>query len=369
MSSRRAGTTSRLTIGAPATDSRFSASSSPGGAAAEAEDVGGDAADPLDVAPTSARRRLGRTGVRFQHRRLELRDELLDEPVADVGQDAAAELRDAAGDVEVGDDGGAGAVALGAEGGGDRGGDAALAAHLLALGGDHGAVLLLVELDEADHALVGRLHRADLHLHRALVLAVRRAGQPKPGDARGDPLDVGQQRPGFADRRRHRELVRQLHRPIVLLVGGTGPPTRTRRAGVLLMSPLTRPPPPPPARPRRRRAAVRAQVLAQRLDRRVQRGADGAGADLEDLGDLACRRGPRSSAGTTRCAGAPAAARRGCGSSSRTNRPSMPRDPPSGRSRAAPWTGPYGGSAARDIRHARHSHASSGPSPRSRTGG
>ena len=69
-----------------------------------------------------------------------------------------------------------------------------------------------VERQELGLALVLRGDRADLHLHDAAVLVALDLLELRAGQARGDPLDVGEHGPGPLDGQRHAEVVGQLHR-------------------------------------------------------------------------------------------------------------------------------------------------------------
>ena len=147
-----------------------------------------------------------------QHRLLEVGHELVEQLGAHVGQHAAAELRHATGDGEVGGDGDRRALAIGREGGGDGGVGVALTAGLAALGPEHGHVLLGVEREELGLALVLGGDRPDLHLHDAAVLVALDLLELGAGEARGDALHVGEHGPCPLDRQRHAEVVGQLHR-------------------------------------------------------------------------------------------------------------------------------------------------------------
>src|SRR5215212_5362341 len=128
--------------------------------------------------------------------------------------DAAPELGGAPGQLHVGLDADLRAVlTLPLEGRDDGRRGRALASSVAAGGLQHGAVILLIGLLDLDRALVVGGDRADLDLHRAVVLAIALLLlYGGPWQARGDLLEVQHDVPGLPDGYAHRELVVYLHR-------------------------------------------------------------------------------------------------------------------------------------------------------------
>src|SRR5919112_1715483 len=139
--------------------------------------------------------------------------ELVEHLRSHVLGDASPELGRASGELHVRLDADLGAVALFLQGRYDGRRGRTLAPCVAACGLEDGAVVLLVDFLEFYGAFVVGRDRADLHLHRAVVLAfVLLILDGRPWQAGRDPLQVEHGVPGLLDRGSHRELVVDLHR-------------------------------------------------------------------------------------------------------------------------------------------------------------
>src|SRR5918997_19274 len=125
--------------------------------------------------------------------------------------DAPPELGRAPGKLHVGLDIDPGTVALFMQGRDDGRRGRALAAGVAARGIQDGPAVLLVGLLELCRALVVGGDRADLDLHRALVLVALGPLYGRPRQARRYPFEVQHDVPGLLNRDAHRELVVHLH--------------------------------------------------------------------------------------------------------------------------------------------------------------
>ena len=216
----------------------------------------------------------------------------------------------------------------GVERGGDRGAGVALAARVAPFGAQHGAVARFVELLEHGLALVLRGDRSDLDLHDAAVLVALDLLELRTRHARGDALDVGEDRPGRRRWNGDTEVVGQLHRSrssrVSMSIGSPTHGTSVTRSG---RSSHQR-----PGRPRRQWWGA-----AARPRPRAGRGAVAARRTPRSRSDVQCmpRRLRHASAGTQRLVAEPDHDRVVTGSSRGVDRGLQRRRLPVGPARVA----------------------------------